>query len=63
VDVLTVPQIALELGISRSLAYDLVARGEIRALRIGQKTVRVRREALEEFLRARETGSGVEAAS
>jgi excisionase family DNA binding protein len=46
---LTVPQAAEVLGISRALAYELVARGELPALRLGRRVV-VPRRALERFV-------------
>lgn len=47
---LTVEQSAGLLGISRALAYDLVRRHELPALRLGRRLV-VPRVALEEMLR------------
>lgn len=46
---LTVPQAAQVLGISRALAYELVARGELPSLRLGRRVV-VPRRALERFI-------------
>lgn len=46
---LTVPQAAEVLGISRALAYELVARGELPSLRLGRRVV-VPRRALERFI-------------
>ena len=43
---LSVEEAAKLLGISRDLAYDLVARGELPALRLGRRVV-VPRRALE----------------
>ena len=37
--VLSVPQAASMLGISKDLAYDLIARGELPALRFGRRVV------------------------
>lgn len=45
---LTVPQAPEVLGISRALAYHLVARGELPFLRLGRRAV-VPRRALERF--------------
>lgn len=56
----TVPEVGRILKVSRSLAYELVKRGAIRSVRIGPRTVRVRREDLDEFLRER-TAAAVEA--
>jgi excisionase family DNA binding protein len=47
---LTVPQAAQELQIPRSRAYDLVARGDLPAVRIGERSIRVNRRELERFL-------------
>ena len=46
---LTVPQAAEVLGISRALAYELVARGELPSLRLGRRVV-VPRRALQNFV-------------
>jgi excisionase family DNA binding protein len=50
--VLTVDELAAELRIARRSAYDLVASGQIRSVRIGRagKGIRVPRSALNEFL-------------
>ena len=48
---LTVREAAALLRISRNLAYELVARGEMPAIRLG-RVIRVPRAALEEWLRA-----------
>jgi excisionase family DNA binding protein len=47
---LTVPEVAEELHIPRTRAYDLVARGELPAVRIGERSIRVNRHELERFL-------------
>ena len=47
---LTVPEAARVLRISRNLAYELVARGEIPAIRLG-RVIRVPRAALEEWVK------------
>jgi excisionase family DNA binding protein len=47
--VLTVEEVADELRISRSLAYKLVASGEIRAVRLG-KAWRVPRHIVDDLL-------------
>ena len=49
-DWLTVPQIALELKIPRTRAYELIQRGELPAVRIGERSIRVNRQELERFL-------------
>ncbi len=46
---LTVPEAARLLRISRNLAYELVARGELPAVRFG-RVIRVPRSALEEWI-------------
>jgi excisionase family DNA binding protein len=46
---LTVPEAAGALGISRALAYELVARGELPSLRLGRRIV-VPRQALERLV-------------
>jgi len=48
---LTVPEAARVLRIGRNLAYDLVARGEIPAVRFG-RAIRVPRTALERLIEA-----------
>jgi excisionase family DNA binding protein len=47
---LTVPEVAQELRIPRSRAYELCARGELPAVRIGERSIRVNRRELERFL-------------
>ena len=47
---LTVPEVAEELRIPRSRAYDLVAQGDLPAVRVGQRSIRVNRQELERFL-------------
>lgn len=46
---LTVDEVAQVLGISRALAYELIARGEIPSLRLGRRVV-VPRHSLELLL-------------
>ena len=46
---MTVPEAAKLLRISRNLAYELVARGEIPAIRLG-RVIRVPRGTLEQWL-------------
>jgi excisionase family DNA binding protein len=41
---------AEELSIPRSRAYELIARGELPAVRIGERSIRVNRQELERFL-------------
>ncbi len=47
---LTVPEAANELHIPRTRAYELIARGELPAVRIGERSIRVNRGELERFL-------------
>jgi excisionase family DNA binding protein len=46
----TVPEIARELKIPRTRAYDLIAQGKLPAVRIGERSIRVNRRELEKFL-------------
>ena len=48
---LTVPEAAQELRIPRSRCYELIQRGELPAVRIGERSIRVNRAELERFLR------------
>jgi excisionase family DNA binding protein len=47
---LRVPEAADLLGIPRSRCYELIQRGELPAVRIGEKSIRVNRRQLETFL-------------
>jgi excisionase family DNA binding protein len=47
---LTVPDLAEELQIPRTRAYELIARGDLPAVRIGERSIRVNRQELERFL-------------
>ena len=47
---LKVPEAAAELGIPRTRCYELIARGEPPAVRIGERSIRVNRRELERFL-------------
>lgn len=47
---LTVPEAAEELRIPRSRCYELIQRGELPAVRIGERSIRVNRQELERFL-------------
>lgn len=49
-DWLTVPETAAELGIPRTRCYELIGRGELPAVRIGKRSIRVNRGELERFL-------------
>ena len=54
---LTVPETAKVLRISRNLAYDLVAQGEIPSIRLG-RLIRVPRARLEQWLDSGSASSG-----
>jgi excisionase family DNA binding protein len=47
---LTVPQVARELKIPRTRAYDLIQQGSLPAVRIGERSIRVNRAEMERFL-------------
>jgi excisionase family DNA binding protein len=47
---LTVPEAAEELHIPRTRCYELIQRGELPAVRIGERSIRVNRAELERFL-------------
>jgi excisionase family DNA binding protein len=47
---LTVPEAAEELRIPRSRCYELIQRGELPAVRIGERSIRVNRAELVRFL-------------
>jgi excisionase family DNA binding protein len=47
---LRVPEAAKELQIPRTRCYELIQRGELPAVRIGVRTIRVNRAELERFL-------------
>ncbi len=47
---LTVPEAAEELRIPRSRCYELIQRGELPAVRIGERSIRINRKELERFL-------------
>jgi excisionase family DNA binding protein len=47
---LTVPQVARELQIPRTRAYDLIQQGSLPAVRVGERSIRVNRRELEAFL-------------
>ena len=52
---LTVPETAKLLRISRNLAYELVARGELPAVRLG-RVIRIPRAALNDWVKASARG-------
>jgi excisionase family DNA binding protein len=47
---LTVPEAAEELRLPRTRCYELIQRGELPAVRIGERSIRVNRRELEKFL-------------
>jgi excisionase family DNA binding protein len=47
---LTVPEAAIELRIPRTRCYALIQRGELPAVRIGERSIRVNRAEMERFL-------------
>ena len=51
--IMTIEEVAKELGISRALAYDAVRRGEIPVLRVGRRLL-VPRNAFDRFLASAE---------
>jgi excisionase family DNA binding protein len=47
---MTVPEAAELLGLPRTRTYELIQRGELPAVRIGERSIRVNRQELERFL-------------
>ena len=47
---LRVPEAAELLGLPRTRTYELIQRGELPAVRIGERSIRVNRRELEKFL-------------
>jgi excisionase family DNA binding protein len=47
---MTVPEVAEQLRLPRTRAYALIATGDLPATRVGQRSIRVNRKALETFL-------------
>ncbi len=47
---LTVPETAVLLRVPRTRCYELIQRGELPAVRIGERSIRVNRAELERFL-------------
>ncbi len=47
---LTVPETAALLRVPRTRCYELIQRGELPAVRIGERSIRVNRTELERFL-------------
>ena len=55
---LTIPQAARKLGIGRTLAYELIAAGELEVVHIG-RAARVPLDAVHEFVAARRATTSV----
>lgn len=53
---LPAPQVAQLLGLDRRRIYELVAQGELAALRLGPRRLRIVRDSLVSFVRAGGTG-------
>ena len=49
-DWLKVPETAELLGLPKTRTYELIQRGELPAVRIGERSIRVNRQELERFL-------------
>ena len=47
---LKVPEVAELLQLPRTRAYELIQRGELPAVRVGERSIRVPRDELERFL-------------
>ncbi len=47
---LTVPEAAQELRIPRTRCYELIQQGSLPAVRVGERSIRVKRQELERFL-------------
>ena len=47
---LTVPEVAKKLGLSRNFTYELVKRGELPSIRLGEKRILIPKIALEKRL-------------
>ena len=47
---LKIPEVAELLGLPKTRAYELVQQGELPAVRIGERSIRVNRQELERFL-------------
>jgi excisionase family DNA binding protein len=55
---LKVPEVAAELAIPRTRAYELIQRGQIPAVRVGERSIRVNRQELEQFLLSQRVVAG-----
>ena len=47
---LKVPEAAELLGLPKTRAYELIQQGELPAVRIGERSIRINRQELERFL-------------
>jgi excisionase family DNA binding protein len=47
---LKVPEVAELLRLPRTRTYELIHRGELPAVRVGERSIRVHRDELEQFL-------------
>ena len=56
---LTVPELAALLRISRNLAYELVAQGELPSFRLGSR-IRIPRDRLSNWLKRQQSGDAHE---
>jgi excisionase family DNA binding protein len=56
---LTADDVAAILDVPRSLIYALVRRGELPAIRVGERYVRFRAEAIERWIEGREASAVV----
>lgn len=55
---LTAADVAVVLGVPRSLVYALVRRGDLPAIRVGDRYVRFRAEAIERWIERRDALEG-----
>ena len=56
-DLLSIPEVCQELGMSKSWVYQRIRSGEIPSVTLGHN-IKVRREALEEYLQSQATVAG-----
>lgn len=56
---LTVPEVAIKLRVSRGMVFGLVASGALPHVRVGRKCVRIEESAVEEYVNRSRRG-GVE---
>ena len=55
---LTVPEVAADLHIPRTRAYELIQKGHLPGVRIGERSIRVNRHELARFLDTRRVVAG-----